>query len=235
MFSRRVTGLYGILSASESIRPETPLPIVPSQYASTWSGSTPAERYASPAASTSRSSGPLSQCSPNGVQPMPTIATRSLIPLLAMASPSTPRTGLPKVVVDALRGEEAPERHLEVVPDRDLLRVDVGQLAREPPPALVVDERRDDGRLERVREVVERVRRHAARRVGEALVAHLVDRAALDAHALRREVARPALRAARADEGELPAFVPAHRRRGGTLRIGPPRRLERQDAAPLEV
>jgi hypothetical protein len=27
----------------------------------------------------------LSQCSPNGVQPMPTMATLSLIPLLAMA------------------------------------------------------------------------------------------------------------------------------------------------------
>src|SRR5262249_46003503 len=32
-----------------------------------------------------RSSAPLSQCSPKGVQPMPTIATRSLMPLLAMA------------------------------------------------------------------------------------------------------------------------------------------------------
>ena len=30
--------------------------------------------------STSRSSGPLSQCSPKGVQPMPTMATRSLMP-----------------------------------------------------------------------------------------------------------------------------------------------------------
>src|SRR5262249_29874616 len=88
MFSRRVTGLYGILSASESMRPEIPLPMVPSQYASTCSGSMPADWYASLAASTSRSSAPLSQCSPKGVQPMPTIATRSLMPLLSTAGSS---------------------------------------------------------------------------------------------------------------------------------------------------
>src|SRR5262249_17424311 len=48
----------------------------------------PADWYASLAASTSRSSAPLSQCSPKGVQPMPTMATRSLMPLLAMRDPS---------------------------------------------------------------------------------------------------------------------------------------------------
>jgi len=43
MFSSRVTGLYWILSGSERVRPEMPLPVVPSQYASTLSGSIPAE------------------------------------------------------------------------------------------------------------------------------------------------------------------------------------------------
>src|SRR5438477_9531694 len=117
----------------------------------------PAERYASLAASTSRSSGPLFQCSPKGVQPMPTIATRSLMPLLAMTSPSPPGAGLPEIVVYPLRREKATEGHLEVVADRDLRGIDVGQLAGETPAALVVDERRDDGRLEGVREVIERV------------------------------------------------------------------------------
>ena len=40
----------------------------------------PAEAYAASAASISRSSALLSQCSLNGVQPIPTMATWSLIP-----------------------------------------------------------------------------------------------------------------------------------------------------------
>src|SRR5947207_14969968 len=98
----------------------------------------PADRYASVAASTRRSSGPLSQCSPKGVQPMPTIATRSLIPLLAMtiSFSSAPWARLPKVIVHSLRRKEAPEGHLQVVPDRHLRGIDVGQVAREAASAL---------------------------------------------------------------------------------------------------
>src|SRR5919109_1530023 len=101
----------------------------------------PAEAYASVAASTRRSSGPLSQCSPKGVQPMPTIATRSLIPLLAIAFSLLPknapaffgsllaaRSGLPEIVVHALCSVQPAEGHLEVVADRDLLRIHVRQL-----------------------------------------------------------------------------------------------------------
>ena len=77
--------------------------------------STPAEASASVAASISRSSAPLSQCSPNGVQPMPTMATRSLMPCEAMPSVLSAPDGarLPEVVVDAVGGEQAPERHLD--------------------------------------------------------------------------------------------------------------------------
>jgi len=46
--------------------------------------SIPADAVASFVASTSRSLTLLSQRSPNDVQPMPTIATRSRIPLLAI-------------------------------------------------------------------------------------------------------------------------------------------------------
>ena len=53
---------------------------VPSQYASTSSFVMPASANASPVAPSSSSSTPLSKCSANGVHPMPTIATRSLIP-----------------------------------------------------------------------------------------------------------------------------------------------------------
>ena len=52
-----------------------PDPIVPSQKASMSSSVTPADSSAAGTASTSRSSAALSQCSPNGVQPIPTMAT----------------------------------------------------------------------------------------------------------------------------------------------------------------
>src|SRR5687768_18117974 len=103
----------------------------------------PAEAYASYAASTSRSSGPLSQCSPKGVHPMPTIATRSLMPLLAiefsLASRSALRPRLPEVVMDTVRGEEAAERHLDLVADRDLVRLAVRHLPHQPATAFEVD------------------------------------------------------------------------------------------------
>src|SRR5262245_66525337 len=104
---------------------------------------------------------------------MPTIATRSLMPLLAMCAPwrALPtRTGLPKIVVNALGRKEAPKGHLEPVPDRNRVRVDVGELAGEAPAALVVDECGHHGRLQRVRQVVERVGCHTARRDGEEIV-----------------------------------------------------------------
>src|SRR5213595_4255407 len=46
-----------------------------------------------------------------------------------------------------------------MLPDRDVLRIDVGQLGGEAAPALVVDERRHHRRLQRVGEVIEGVGR----------------------------------------------------------------------------
>jgi hypothetical protein len=81
---------------------------VPSQYASTSSWVMPAAAKASFDASRARSSTPLSQASVKGVHPIPTMATRSLMPwlpigqasvtlvvLVAVASPvvAPPRTG----------------------------------------------------------------------------------------------------------------------------------------------
>src|SRR5215470_2745602 len=104
--------------------------------------SIPADAVASLAASTSRSLTPLSQCSANGVQPMPTIATRSRIPLLAIVcllrGPSSHRAsrflaangaGFPEVIMDAVGGVEAAKRHLDPLPDGDAFRIDVGHLA----------------------------------------------------------------------------------------------------------
>ena len=66
--------------------PDTPDAIVPSQNASMSFSATPADAIVSVAASVSRSSTPLSQRSPNGVHPIPTIATRSRMPLLLISS-----------------------------------------------------------------------------------------------------------------------------------------------------
>src|SRR5438128_6974354 len=112
--------------------------MVPSQKASTSSMPTPAELRASVVESTRSSSVPLSQCSPNGVQPIPTIATRSRIPLDAIASRSLLdgrrlRAGLPEIVVHVAGGERAPERHLHSISHLHLRGVGVGQLALQPP------------------------------------------------------------------------------------------------------
>ncbi len=60
--------------------PDMPDIAVPTQYASMSCLSTPALASAALVESSSRSSAPLSQCSPKRVQPIPTMATRSLIP-----------------------------------------------------------------------------------------------------------------------------------------------------------
>src|SRR5215470_5504500 len=119
---------------------------------------------------------PISEISPDLRSASPRCA-----PDLRSRLPSAPRARLPEIVVDALTRVEAAEGHLELVADRDRRRLDVGQLAGEAPAALEVDDRRDDRRLQRVGEVVEREGGDLATAVGEALGRHLVDRAAVDA------------------------------------------------------
>src|SRR5215212_4383001 len=131
MFSSRVTGLYWILSGRDRVSPDRPEPMVPSQNASTSSRVTPADFSASWDESMRRSSVDLSQCSPKGVHPMPTMATWSRIPLLAMSVAPfgrAQRPRFPEVVVDALGGVEAAERHLDPTADGDRARIDVGEL-----------------------------------------------------------------------------------------------------------
>src|SRR4051794_35379187 len=126
-----------------------------------------------------RSSEPLSQCSPKLVQPMPTIATRSLIPLLAMTrAPSSvalaARPTLPKIVVDAARAVHSAKRHLDLVADRDFLGLAVGHLAQEAAAAVEIDDDVDGRRVQRVREAVEREGRDLRGAVGERVGLHLV-------------------------------------------------------------
>src|ERR1700734_825532 len=100
--------------------------------------STPADATHSTAASVNRSSALLSHSSPKGVHPMPTIATRSRIPLLAMSAVllllragfRAPLVvehgpGLPEVIMHALCRIEAPEGHLHPGTDGQGGRIDV--------------------------------------------------------------------------------------------------------------
>src|SRR5690349_9161275 len=148
-FSTCVTGLSCSCNGRASAIPLMPDIAVPSQYASTSSLVTPADLNASSDASMSKSSVPLFQCSPNGVQPMPTIATLSLMPCELMvevpfAALVADRPGLPEVIVDLVGGEEAPERHLHSVTDLECVSVGVGEFDGKTTAAVPVDHRERD-------------------------------------------------------------------------------------------
>src|SRR5262249_30082188 len=106
-----------------------PQPLLPSQYAAT-SFLFLARLVKAPGAGSSRrSSALLSQCSPKGVQPMPTMATLSRMPCDAMSATSSYGTGLPEVIVHTFRREEATEAHLDPVTDLHGGGIHVGELA----------------------------------------------------------------------------------------------------------
>src|SRR3989442_527878 len=135
--------------------------------------------------STSRSLAPLSQCSPNGVQPIPTIATRSRMPLLAMQW-----SRFPEVVVDAAGGDDAAEGHGHAVADLDGLGIDVGHLGLEPAAALEVEHRDDHRRGPGISQPIDGGGRDGGPDVGPPLRPHLVGGVALYAHALPRAMPR---------------------------------------------
>src|SRR5262245_20259783 len=159
--------------------------MLPSQYASIWSFVTLAELKASVAASMSMSPTLLSQCSPNAVQPMPTMATRSRIPLLAMSLLLSHRTCFPEVIMHTVRRKETPEGHLQFHANFYLVGLAIGHFPFDTPAAVEVHHRRHHRRLRREGQAVNSIRRHLAAAVGERDFLHLVDRAALHANLLR--------------------------------------------------
>src|SRR3954470_6466246 len=87
----------------------------------------------SPKASRIRSSVELSQRSPNRVHPMPTTATLSVIPRLAIVLRSgVQRLRIPEVIVHAARGEQPTEGEGDSRPDTQPLRFGVGDLDGAP-------------------------------------------------------------------------------------------------------
>src|SRR5689334_498092 len=130
---------------------------------------TPADANASADDSSIRSSALLFQCSPKGVHPIPTIATRSLMPFELMCALFSLRPygpGLPEVVVDLVRGEQAAERHLDAVAHLHARGVDVAELDREPAATVPVDDREDGRRAGGVRDAVDGDERDRADDVG---------------------------------------------------------------------
>src|SRR5260370_36751059 len=117
-FSTLVTGLLCSSRGRESVMPDIPDIAVPSQKASMSCLPTPALSRASVVDSMRRSSAALFQCSPNLVQPIPTMATWSLIPCELMPCRlllgrsrrplRSPPDGaaLAEAVVDGLGGEQ---------------------------------------------------------------------------------------------------------------------------------
>src|SRR5262245_47297481 len=128
-FSTRVTGLSCSCNGRANAIPLMPDIAVPSQYASTSCFVMPADANASFDDSIRRSSAPLFQCSPKGVQPMPTIATRSRMPWEPIARSLAPNGArLPEVVVNLVRREQPTERHLDAVAHLQVGDVEIAEL-----------------------------------------------------------------------------------------------------------
>ena len=104
--------------------PAMPDPVVPSQNASMSSGGCRPTRGPARRVEQEVVDRPVPVLTER-VQLMPTIATLSLMPRLAiLISSASPRDRacLPEVVVDAARGRHPAEGHLDPVPHRDLVR-----------------------------------------------------------------------------------------------------------------
>src|SRR4051812_41188998 len=148
-----------------------------------------------------RSSAPLSKRSPNWVHPMPTMATRSLIPLLAIAAAPQYGSCLPEIVVDAVGSEQTAERHLHAVTHRQVLDLGVGELDGQTPAPVEVDDGEHDRGAGRVGDAVDSKGGDGALDVGHRHRAGGVGQ--------RRELGLAALWAAPPDEAELPVLVAA--------------------------
>ena len=169
---------------------------------------------------------------------MPTIATRSRIPLLAICDLLSLRRGGDGLSRSSCGRRRRSSRRRKVISTRSPIltdgRVHVGELAGEAAAALEVEHAHHHRRRERVGEPVHGVGRDGRGHVGHALGRHLVHRVALEADARGRQVPRAAGLAAAAGEAELPRLGPARGRRGRRHRIGPARRLALEEAAPGE-
>src|ERR1700720_3007630 len=104
------------------------------------------------------------------------IATRSLIPLLAMRKPSwclALGSRLPEIVVHAVRGKKAAKGHFHFVTDRDAIGLAISHLGQKAPAAFVIYHRVDGGWVERIGKAVHGVGRDSPGAIGEGVRLHL--------------------------------------------------------------
>ena len=120
------------------------------------------------------------------------------------------------------------------LPICDLVGVDVGELDRQPPAAVEVDDREHDRRARRVGQAVDGEGDDRALHVGQRHGVHLVGVLAVARHARRRQVHHAGVALLRADEAELPVLAARGGRRRHARRLGPARRLDREHAPPRE-
>src|ERR1700722_12833066 len=134
------------------------------------------------------------------------IATRSLIPLLAMifSSALTPWARFPEIVVNAVGGKEPAKRHFDFVANRDLVGLAVSHLAQEAAAAVEVYHDVNSRRIKRIGEAIDRVGGDFRGAVGELVRLHQDPLVEFHADQLRRQLGSAAIGASRADEAELP-------------------------------
>src|SRR3990172_8038104 len=135
------------------MEPRRPEEVVPSQAAWMSWGPTPASSKASQQASTIRSLTSLSQCSPNLVHPIPTMATLSFMPGISTSS-GPYRKALPVVVMDALHRVQPAEGHVQGHPHLNLFYVPVCHHTHDASPTLKVHHTDDQGRVQGGAQVV---------------------------------------------------------------------------------
>src|SRR5258708_4774925 len=165
------------------------------------------------------------------------IATRSLIPLLAMifSSALTPWARFPEIVVNAVGCKEPAKRHFDFVANRDLVGLAIGHLAQEAAAAVEVCYDVNSRRIKRIGEAIDSVGGDFRGAVGELIRLHEAGLMGFQAAQWGWELGSAAVGASRADEAELPFLGAHHRRSRRAVGIGTARRLSRQNLAPLEI
>src|SRR5271156_5055793 len=112
------------------------------------------------------------------------IATRSLIPLLAMKDfslASTPRARLPEIVANPVGGKEPAKRHLDFLANRDFVRLAVGHLAQQTAAAVEFNYDVNSGGMERIGEPIYRVSGDFSDPIRKSIRLHLAALMAFDA------------------------------------------------------
>src|SRR5258708_32259985 len=133
------------------------------------------------------------------------IATRSLIPLLAMifSSALTPWARFPEIVVNAVGGKEPAKRHFDFVANRDLVGLAVGHLAQEAAAAVEVCHDVNSRRIKRIGKAIDGVGGDFRGAVGGLVRLHEAPLVAFHAYQLRRQLVSAAVAASHAHEAQL--------------------------------